>query len=237
MKHALLAGLLTTTLATTASLVSPGLSAAELAFAHLETVGVGKVTVAPDMAEINVEVTVTEASAKAAKDASDVAVAGFIARLQAAGITKDEIQSANLNLQPQYHYEKDQPPKLSGYQASRQLTVTVKDLPRLNEILDSALEEGLNKVNNISLRSSKELEYAAKARQAAIEDAKQKAKSLAQGFELKLDGVWQIRYLEQHPVQPMMLRMAVKADYEISESYQYGKVSFEDRVEVVYRLK
>ena len=221
-------------------LIAPAVLAAEVDFPHIETLGVSQIQVEPDMADLTVEVAVTEKTAKAAKDNSDAAVAKFIARLTAAGVTKDQIQSANLNLQPQYIYVQDKGPELSGYTASRQITVTITDLSRLNTILDSALEEGMNRVNNIALKSSKEAEYVAKARQAAIVDAKQKAESLAKGFGESLGKIWQIRYFDQRPVQPVMLRMNAKAEAEAmgtTESYQYGQVSIEDRVEVIYKLK
>ncbi|MDH1315811.1 SIMPL domain-containing protein, partial [Shewanella xiamenensis] len=138
MKHSLLAVLVAGGLFSgvfTATAV-----AADVDFPHIETMGVSQIQVEPDMAELNVEVAVTEKDAKAAKDNSDAAVAKFIARLTAAGITKEQIQSANLNLQPQYVYAQDKAPELTGYTASRQVTVTINDLARLNTILDSALE-------------------------------------------------------------------------------------------------
>ncbi|MFB2779071.1 oxidative stress defense protein [Shewanella mangrovisoli] len=236
MKHSLLAVLVAGGLFS--GVFTAKAMAADVDFPHIETMGVSQIQVEPDMAELNVEVAVTAKEAKTAKDNSDAAVAKFIARLTAAGITKEQIQSANLNLQPQYVYAQDKAPELSGYTASRQITVTIRDLARLNTILDSALEEGINRVNNIALKSSKEAEYVAKARQAAIVDAKQKAESLAKGFGENLGKVWQIRYYDQRPVQPVMLRMNAKADaMGAAESYQYGQVTIEDRVEVVYKLK
>ncbi|MFB2734479.1 oxidative stress defense protein [Shewanella mangrovisoli] len=236
MKHSLLAVLVAGGLFS--GVFTAKAMAADVDFPHIETMGVSQIQVEPDMAELNVEVAVTAKEAKAAKDNSDAAVAKFIARLTAAGITKEQIQSANLNLQPQYVYAQDKAPELSGYTASRQITVTISDLTRLNTILDSALEEGINRVNNIALKSSKEAEYVAKARQSAIVDAKQKAESLAKGFGENLGKVWQIRYYDQRPVQPVMLRMNAKADaMGAAESYQYGQVTIEDRVEVVYKLK
>lgn len=234
MKHSLLA----LCMAASTIILAPRVVAAELTFPHIETMGVSQIQVEPDMAELNVEVSVTDKSAKNAKDNSDAAVAKFIARLKAAGVSKADIQSANLNLQPQYVYAQDKAPELTGYTASRQLTITVNELSRLNAILDSALEEGINQVNNISLKSSKEAEYVAKARQEAMLDAKQKAQSLATGFGEDLGKIWKIRYYDQRPVQPVMLRMAAKMDsMGAAESYQYGQVTIEDRVEVVYQLK
>ncbi|MGP1782937.1 SIMPL domain-containing protein, partial [Shewanella frigidimarina] len=167
---------------------------------------------------------------------SDKAVARFLQRLEKAGVNKERVQSANISLQPQYRYEKDKPNQLTGYSASRRIKVTVMDLAKLNSILDSALEQGINRINNIALKSSKETQYVEQARMAAIKDAQQKAKMLAEGFGEKLDGVWQISYFEQRPIQPVMLRMnSEAASFDAAQTYQQGQVVIQDRVEVTYR--
>ena len=57
----------------------------------------------------------------------------------------------------------------------------------------------MNRVNNIALKSSKEAEYVAKARQAAIVGCQTKAESLAKGLVRTLVRFWQIRYYDQRP--------------------------------------
>ena len=219
------------------SLTSPAL-ATEIGFPHLETTGSSNIVAEADMADVNVEVIIKAETAKAAKQQSDAAVAKFIERLQQAGVERELIQSANINLQPQYHYEKGQPNKLIGYSANRRVTVTINDLSQLNDILDTALEQGINRINHIALKSSKEAQYIKQARLAAIKDAQQKAAELAAGFGEALDGVWQIRYYDQRPVQPIMMRMEAQSDnVNVAKSYQQGQVTIQDRVEVTYRLK
>ncbi|WP_434358555.1 oxidative stress defense protein [Parasalinivibrio latis] len=231
MKKTLIAALFTAGMVTV-----PAAMAATPDFPHLETMGVGQVTVQPDMANLNVEVVVTKDSAQAAKKASDKAISAFISRLKKEGVADEDIQSANLNLQPQYRYENGKAPELTGYRASRQVTVTVNKLADLNSILDSALDKGLNRVNNIQLKSSKEAELAKQARIAAIKDAQVKAAELAKGFGQKLDGVWEIRYMDSMPVRPVALRMAMD-ESAVNKSYQYGQITLQDQVEVVYKIK
>jgi uncharacterized protein YggE len=223
------------TLTATSSL-SP-VQAAELSFAHIETVGTSTIEAAADMAIINVQVSIEAASAKAAKDKADEAVSQFMQRLLKAGVDKKHIQSANLQLNPQYMYVQNEPRKLTGYNASRQMTITVIDLNSLNELLDSALVEGINNVNNIELKSSQEAKIIAQARQAAIDDAKQKAQSLAKGFGEQIAGVWQVRYFPQQDNQPEMYRASMKMNADVAQTYQQGQVAISDRVEVVFRLK
>ena len=223
------------TLTATSSLST--VQAAELSFAHIETVGTSTIEAAADMAIINVQVSIEADSAKAAKDKADEAVSQFMQRLLKAGVDKKHIQSANLQLNPQYMYVQNEPRKLTGYNASRQMTITVVDLNSLNELLDSALVEGINNVNNIELKSSQEAKIIDQARQAAIDDAKQKAQSLAKGFGEQIAGVWQVRYFPQQANQPEMYRASMKMNADVAQTYQQGQVAISDRVEVVFRLK
>jgi uncharacterized protein YggE len=213
-------------------------TADNLSFAHIQTLGTSELKVEPDMAEIQVEVSLTKDTAKAAKDASDKAVSQFIERLLKAGIDKKHIASANLSLQPQYKYEQNKEPELIGYRANRQVSVTVIKLNELNAMLDTALEQGINKINNISLKSSKEAQVVLKARQAAIKDAQAKAASLAQGFGRQLGELWQVTYLDRRSVQPVMLQMSEKMAFDGGQGgYDFGQVTIEDSVEVIYKIK
>ncbi|WP_394211521.1 oxidative stress defense protein [Enterovibrio calviensis] len=230
MKKHLIATLFGATIA-----LSPFTSAASPDFPHLETVGIGEVVAMPDMANIDVAVSLNRTSAQAAKKASDDAIAALLERLKKMGIDKKDIESANLSLQPQYSYPKNSEPKLTGYRASRTVTVTVRDLANLNRLLDGALADGLNRINGISFSSSKESELKEKARMAAIADAQAKAKSLANGFGETLAGVWEIRYVDQTPIRPVMMRMA-EATAGVNATYQDAEITITDRVNVVYAL-
>lgn len=236
MKSSIIAAVVSAVIASSSMITTA--HAADVDFPHLNTIGSSEIAVKADMAEVNVEVVIKAKTAQDAKSGSDKAVASFLARLEKAGIDKALIQSANINLQPQYHYEKNKPNHLIGYNANRRIKVTVMDLAKLNDILDSALEQGINRINNIALKSSKEAEYVEQARMAAIKDAQQKAKTLAAGFGEEIDGVWEISYFEQRPIQPVMLRMNSEAkSFDAGQSYQQGQVMIQDRVEVTYRLK
>ncbi|MDO6708043.1 oxidative stress defense protein [Photobacterium sp. 1_MG-2023] len=220
---------------TSVALASP-LAMAEDSFPRLETIGVGEVTAQPDMATFSVAVEETRKTAQEAKQAADKAVTAFMDRLQKQGVKRADIESANIYLHPQYHHSKDNSPELMGYQATRQITVTVRDLEQLNTYLDNALGDGINRINNIELKVTDEAKYQEQARQAAIQDAQEKAKSLAKGFQTELDGIWNIRYYDSTP-RPVMGRMAMDAAVQTKATYQDAEITFQDRVEVVFRLE
>ncbi|CAM3213981.1 oxidative stress defense protein [Moritella viscosa] len=217
--------------------ISTGVMAADVDFPHLETTGMGEVIAKPDMAVFSVQVSETRKTAKEAKEAVDNAVVAFNGRLKKEGVARTDIESSNISLRPEYHYKKDQKPKLIGYRANRHVTVTVRDLNKLNNYLDGALGDGINNINNIQLKVSNEPKFIEQARQAAILDAKEKAQSLAKGFDEKVDGVWKITYRSSQPRLMLMRSMAMDSAQNVESSYQDEKIIIRDQVDVVFRLE
>ncbi|HEX2802067.1 MAG TPA: SIMPL domain-containing protein, partial [Phenylobacterium sp.] len=89
-------------------------------------------------------------SASAAMAANARKMTQVLAALKAAGIAEKDIQTSGLNLNAQYAYEQNLPPRLTGYQAANQVTVTVHDLARLGAAVDAVVGAGANQVNGIS---------------------------------------------------------------------------------------
>lgn len=212
--------------------------AADVDFPHLETVGIGEVVATPDMAEFTVQIVEEQETAQQAKQAADKVVVAFHQRLKEMGVSRNDIESGNIQLNPQYSYPKNAKPKLEGYRATRTITVRVFELAKLNEILDGALGDGINRINQISLKVKDETRYQEAARLAAIKDAQQKAKSLAAGFGEHIDGVWQIRYHNGPSQPPVLMRaMAMDSSIESQASYQDSEIVIRDQVDVVFRLE
>ncbi|MCS0447555.1 oxidative stress defense protein [Vibrio diabolicus] len=223
-------------LASALSLTSASVLANSPEFAHVTTTGYGEVIATPDMATFSVKVVDTTMTAEQAKQSVDKTVEQFLKNLSDAGLSKDNVTSSNLYLAPQYHYPKSGKAELVGYRASRSIDVTVTDLKNLNQYLDIALEAGINQVDNIQLKVSNQAEYQQKARMAAIQDAREKAASLATGFEKKLGDVWQINYRQMH-VQPVLMRSMAMDSKEGANSYQDSTMIIRDQVDVIYKLK
>ncbi|WP_045392022.1 oxidative stress defense protein [Vibrio rotiferianus] len=223
-------------LASALSLTSLSVFANAPEFAHVATTGYGEVVATPDMATFSVKVVDTTMTAEQAKQSVDKSVDEFLKKLSDAGLSKDNVTSSNLYLAPQYHYPKSGKAELVGYRASRSINVNVSDLANLNKYLDMALESGINQVDNIQLKVSDQAEYQQKARMAAIKDAKEKAASLAVGFEKKLGDVWQISYNQMNG-QPILMRSMAMDAKQSSNSYQDSTLVIRDQVDVVYRLK
>ncbi|MDG3087134.1 oxidative stress defense protein [Vibrio hannami] len=212
------------------------LHAATPDFAHIETNGYGEVVAKPDLAEFKVQVVESALNAEQAKKAVDRAVIAFHKRLAEAGIDRRSISSTNIHLAPQYHYPKSGSAELVGYRASRQITVTLDDLPKLNDLLDKALGDGISRIDDILLKVSDREKYQEQARILAIKDANRKAHSLAEGFHGTLDGVWKVSY-QARSRQPMMRAMAMDAGGASDTGYQDTSITISDSVNVIYRFQ
>lgn len=130
---------------------------------------------------------------------------------------------------------------LKGYRAVRQVEVTLRQLDKLNELLDGALKSGLNEIRTVELGVANPETYRDEARKKAIEQATSQAAALAQGFNAKLGPIYSVRYHVAN-YQPMpMARMFKTADAatqtEAAQTYEQQTIHFDDQVDVVFELQ
>lgn len=152
---------------------------------HIVTSGTASVDAVPDIATLAIEVNVAAKDAATAKKQADERVAQYISFLELNQIAKKDISSANLRTQPDYDYQ-DGKSILKGYRAVRTVEVTLRQLDKLNSLLDGALKAGLNEIRSVSLGVAQPDAYKDKARKAAIDNAIHQAQELANGFHRKL---------------------------------------------------
>ncbi len=151
---------------------------------HIVTSGTASVDAVPDIATLAIEVNVAAKDAATAKKQADERVAQYISFLELNQIAKKDISSANLRTQPDYDYQ-DGKSILKGYRAVRTVEVTLRQLDKLNSLLDGALKAGLNEIRSVSLGVAQPDAYKDKARKAAIDNAIHQAQELANGFHRK----------------------------------------------------
>lgn len=145
----------------------------------------GETRVAPDMATITLGVQTDAPTAGDALKANGARMNQVLAALKKAGIAERDVQTSNLNLNAQYAYEQNQPPKLTGYQASNQVTITVRDLTKLGATVDATVGAGANTVNGISfgLVNPKAAEDAARLEAVKALQAKAELYGRATGYK------------------------------------------------------
>jgi hypothetical protein len=145
----------------------------------LDITGHGEARVPPDQATIVLGVASQAPSAVAAMQANAADMTKVVAALRAGGIPAADIQTSMLQVSPQYAYVQGQPPRLTGYEANNEVTVTTQDLTRLGRLVDAAAGAGATNVGQISFGLKNRGSAANYARLAAVKDLDDKAQIYA----------------------------------------------------------
>ncbi len=180
--------------------------------AVLDVVAEGASTRVPDLALIQAGVVTTATTAGEAMQQNAARMAAVLGALRKAGVAERDLQTSAVNLAPQYRYQENKPPVITGYQASNQLTVRFRDVARSGTILDALVAQGANNIAGPSLTLADEEGALNEARRDAIAKAKARATLYAQAAGLKVDRILLISEAGSAPMpQPMPMLMRGKA--------------------------
>jgi uncharacterized protein YggE len=98
-----------------------------------------------------------------------------MAAIKAAGIAEKDIQTSGINVSPQYKYTDNQPPAITGYQASNTVSIKVREIGKLGEVLDALVASGANQVNGPSFEIDEPEAVYDEARRGALGKARPRA--------------------------------------------------------------
>ncbi len=166
----------------------------------LSVSGSGKVTVTPDLATIQLGVSIERPTAKAARQDAAAAMTRVVEAIRKLGIEDKDVATANVSLGPVYNYPNNASPKVRGYQLQNTVTVTVRNLDQLGDVLDDGVTAGATTVDSISFDVADRAAAEAQAREAAVTDAKAKADTLANGLGVRITGVASVSEQVSTPV-------------------------------------
>lgn len=112
--------------------------------------------------------------------------------LKEQGVEKKDLKTSQYTLSPRYSYPNCDgrsscpPPSISGYTLTQTLTVKVRDLEKIGNILSGITEKGANTVSGISFTVDDDSDAKQKARTEAIENAKKKARDIAKAGNFRV---------------------------------------------------
>ena len=144
----------------------------------IEVTGEGSVDVTPDFARVTLGVTSTAKDARDAMAANAKSLAAVVAAIKGEGVGPLDIQTSSVSISPNFANNPPSTPgarAITGYTASNMATVTVRDISRLGELLDKAVDAGANAMYGIGYGENDPSSLLDKARPLAIADARRKA--------------------------------------------------------------
>ncbi len=199
----------------------------------------GETAARPDIASITTGVQVKAPTAAEAMRQNAERMSAVVATLKARGVAERDIQTSGLNLSPQYVYEQNKPPRPDGYQASNQVTVTVRDLTRLGQAVDAVVAAGANEINGVAFGLSAPGPVEDASRRAAVAALTAKANLYAQAAGYKIARLISLSesggYTPQPP-QPKFMVRAMMADGAESTPVQGGELKVRIDVQAAYEL-
>ena len=146
----------------------------------VRVVGTAEVKVVPDRAVIDIGVEKQDPNASVAKHAEDAAARQILTTLRTNGIDEKDIQTTFLSLQPQSYTRKGV--RISYFVAAQTMTITVRDLAKLDTLLESLVKAGGNRIDSIEYETSDLRKYRDQARGEAVKAAREKADALAKAL-------------------------------------------------------
>jgi uncharacterized protein len=149
----------------------------------------GKVNTVPDLATVNLGVTMQGDTAAEVQDKSSEKINQIINFVKSQGIKDEDIQTSQFNINPRYNY-KDGENTVIGYQASQTVVVKIKGVDKstdvVGRILDGATDNGANQIYGVNFSFDDPDDLKNQARKLAIANAKDKAEELAKEAGLRL---------------------------------------------------
>ena len=144
--------------------------------------GDARISVAPDRAEIDGGVITEAKTAREATQANNTAMAAVLTALKNSGIDEKDFQTSRLSLQPQSSANRgnnDGPVRIIGYRASNRVTVRIRDIAKVAQVIDTLTGAGANTISGISFSVSQASKLLDEARTQAMADARRKAEIYA----------------------------------------------------------
>jgi uncharacterized protein YggE len=200
-----------------------------IAGTRLDINATGEVTRVPDLAIITAGVVTRSASASGAIQQAAARMARVREALRQAGIADRDIQTSNISLNPEYVYANNQPPKLSGYSASNQLSVRFRDIASTGKILDALVAQGANQINGPNLTIDQPEAALDEARAKAVVQGRARADLYARSLGMRVVRLVSVSesggYSPPPPMPVMMAERAQAADTKIEAGEQKLQVN------------
>ena len=186
--------------------------------------GTGTATAKPDQAQISFIVRKVATALQDAQNQANTATNATVDDIQKLGITKNDIQTNNYSSSP--NYDNSGPiivePMLRpntnnqnvvSYTVNEDVTVKVKDISKVNMVIDTITKDNAENISGPNYVFSDTLQKSLtnQARTQAINDAKQKAQSIANAADIHLGRILTVQDNNSSPIYPYPVMMGNKA--------------------------
>lgn len=194
----------------------------------------GTAEVKPDISNVQAGVSAQGLTSEVVRDRINDIISKVSEAVKNQGVDAKDIQTANYNINPNYDFTQGQ--RITGYSANTTLTIKVRDIEKVDDIIDAAVSAGANNVNSLGFEVDDRSKYENEARKEAVGKAKKKAEDAAKIAGFKLGKI--INYSENFggvPI-PLLLEAQGRGGDQIS-SIEPGTEEVRVTVTLSYEIK
>lgn len=204
--------------------------------ATIEVTAEQTVSVAPDIAVFQAGVVTNADTAGAAMSDNRAKMNAVFDAIKKAGIADKDVQTAGITINPQYKYEENNAPKVTGYQASNTVTVTLRDMAKIGDVIDALVGQGVNQMNGPSFQVDDRDAALAEARTAAVKKARARADAYAAAAGVKIARVFSITEAGDSMPQPYPMARMAMAEAKSATPVATGEVELGVNLRIVYEI-
>ncbi len=175
--------------ACTPAAATPAADASKPTVRQLNVSGHGQVFLTPDVAYIYIGVETKADNVAQALSQNTDSAQGIASALKNLGVDAKDIQTSAFNVSPQQEFDPQGQIKGTVYVVNNTVYVTVRDLTKLGQILDTVVKSGANSINGIQFDVLDKSKALSQARQMAIDDASKQAAEIAKAVGVQLGPV------------------------------------------------
>jgi uncharacterized protein YggE len=200
----------------------------------ISVTGQGTISVQPDVANIQFGVQTTNANAGKARTDNDAAMTKVKAAVNTLGVADADIQTTNYSIYPQYNADGQ---TVTGFTVNNTVSIKVKDLKKLGDIISAAVSAGANNSYGISFDVSDRTGAYNQALAQAMDKAKARANLMAKELDVSLGRVMTVS--ESSGSTGVVYPMADKgmvASGASSTPVSAGQMDITASVSVVYEI-
>lgn len=139
----------------------------------------------PDIATVTVGIESRGSTIKNAQDQINAVINNVSEAVKALGVDEKDIRTINYSINPTYDFQSGTQ-RITGYSASTHLLIKVREIDKINQVIDQATANGANQVGGVSFEVDDKTKAENEARQKAVAAARKKAEDAAKiaGFKL-----------------------------------------------------
>ncbi len=204
----------------------------------ITVVGQGTAYGQPDQATVVVGVDSFAATVGEATAQNQTTLDNVMAALAAAGIANEDIQTTNYSLYAEQIYGDKGPEGIAGYRVSNQVNVKIRDISLVGDVLGAVTEAGANAIYGVNFSVADPAALEAEARALAMQDAAERAASLAELGNVTLGNVTVISEVVGQPVTPLGMGGGGYAMEQAASApgISPGQLSYQVQVQVTYGI-